>query len=513
MDFIGILGFLLLGCSAVLGIIVGILFVFPNTTFFGAKAVNERDTQIVYRDEILTDAFANGKFILDSTSAQIEVKMSNVGYEGEGTIVINETATGIAFNSLSRTLLEWTETFYNNEIYYRLKVLEPTGVVFNQKPTVVYINLPHRDVSDSFTHDFVLQNVYSNVNFSLINPEKNSNDALKIGNLVVESAASVNIASGESITLNQLEIKGDKIKFDCQSAVLGDVSVTGSKGTQNFNGNIAGSIKITGEQNKFRGDRAGNVTFEAKNGSLSLNNTQKLTVQTDNADITVGQVSGGAVMTTKHGNLRLRKITGGGLSFIAGSAESPVATGIVAVNQTLTGNIFIRNYGTGNIDLNGVNGNVDIESCQTRGKNINVVFSDSAADCEVKVLGYDGDINVQGINGWADIEVKDGWNGAGAANIKAQFNKVTEKAVSSCIRSGGYVNGHDDLGNVEIKFSAICNNVDLYIYGARKAQYQGIDLYINNDFNELKSNKINLNTETEGYTKLSVYSQNKVNVY
>ena len=82
-------GLTMLGGVIIIGGLIALLFIFPNLSIFGAKSVNERDTQIVYRDEILDDAFANGRFIIDSVGSQIEVKMSNVGYEGEGTIVVN----------------------------------------------------------------------------------------------------------------------------------------------------------------------------------------------------------------------------------------------------------------------------------------------------------------------------------------------------------------------------------------------------------------------------------------
>ena len=57
---------------------------------------------------------------------------------------------------------------YNDEVYYRIKILEPSGMVFKDKPTTVTINLPHRAKSDEFLHDFVLENNYSTVNFSFV---------------------------------------------------------------------------------------------------------------------------------------------------------------------------------------------------------------------------------------------------------------------------------------------------------------------------------------------------------
>ena len=273
IKFITAIGLTLLGGALVTGILAGFLFIFPELSIFGAKAVKARDTQIVYRDTVLDDAFANGKFIIESTGTNIEVKMSNAGYEGEGTIVINEASTGIAFNDLSRTLIQWTQTLYNNELYYRIKVLEPSGLVFNnsEKPTTVYINLPHRDPEDSFVHDFVLQNNYSNVNFSFRDNTAGQSDVLKIGDLVVESAASVNIPASKNISLQSVNIKGPNLKFNCQSTVTGNVTVTGNNGTQTFNAYIGGDVIIKGNNNKFSGDRAQNVEVDSPTGTLAMN--------------------------------------------------------------------------------------------------------------------------------------------------------------------------------------------------------------------------------------------------
>ena len=307
VNFIAVIGLVLLGAAVVLGLLTGILFIFPNTSIMGAKAVKQRDTQIEYCDDDLRDAFENGKFILESSGTQIEVQMLN---EGDGRITVNESATGIAFNSLNRTLVEWTQTLYNDELYYRIKVLEPSGMVFKQSPTIVYIDLPHRN--DDFRYDFVLQNQYSPVNFSFIDKEAPT-DSLLLDTLVVESAASVNIPYSQKISVNNVSIKSNNTKFTCGSSVLNNVFVSGKNNNIQFGNNsltgISGNVSISGEENCFSGTSANEVSFNANKGSLNMSQSiAALHVKTTMASITVNEVNGAVNMITQSGNLKVNSV-------------------------------------------------------------------------------------------------------------------------------------------------------------------------------------------------------------
>ena len=473
------LGLLLLGAAVILGLLTGVLFLFPQVSILGAKAVNERSSEIIYRDPTLTAAFEQGRFILESTGVQIEVRMVNAGHPSEGTIAVYETATGIAFNSLSRTLVEWTQTLYNGEKYYRIKVLEPSGVVFSQN-TMVYINLPHRDPTSSFRHNFVLQNHYSTVNFAFNDTKPGTTDALRINDLVVESAEAVNVPANEYITINNVKIQSNNTKFNCQATVLNNVTVTGSNGTQTF-AKINGNVTVSGDKgdnNKFRGDTAADVNFTNKNGSLTMNQVRKLTVDTTNAIVTVGNATGKADVTTKHGDLRIRNLTGD-LEFTAGSVDAPKpkATANVEVSSQLVGNVTIRNYGTGKINLSGVDGDVWISSYEVDGGTIDVKFASTAGQHSTKIIGYDGNINVKGINGNVYVEVRNWKNGAGAANIKLQYNKVVGE---SYVYAGGYVSGRRDWGNVDVEL-VNTNGFNMYVYGASSANSSSIYGYDKNN--------------------------------
>ena len=481
-NFIALLGLVLLGAAVVLGLLTGILFIFPNTSIFGARAVNERDTQVIYHDADLVNAFANGKFILESTGTQVEVKMSSSGYEGQNTIVVNEAATGVAFNDLNRTLIEWTQTLYNDELYYRIKVMEPSGMVFKQKPTTVYINLPYRN--DDFRYNFVLQNHYSNVNFSFVDRQVSNTNKFLINDLVVESAASVNFPYFEKSSINNVSIKGSHTKVICKSKVLNNVFVNGSNHVLDFGNDsksgIEGNLTIHGNNHRFKGTTAHDVQFDAQYGTLTMNQTiASLKVKTVSAAVNVVNVSGKVEMQTQSGKLKADSI-GNGLEFTAGDASAPYATAALEVGR-VTGTSVVKNYGTGQIRLKNVNGDVTVRSSEIGGKSINVDFLAGSGSHTVDITGYDGDINVHGINGGnVKIDVKGRGLQAAKANINATFNQVGNAE----IYAGGYLSGHENWGGtVTARIANGCNPLNLYVYYAGAAHRNGSNISVSDDEN------------------------------
>ena len=520
VNFIAVIGLVLLGAAVVLGLLTGILFIFPNSSIMGAKAVNERDTQIVYRDTDLETAFANGKFIIESSGTQIEVQMTNDTKFHGNTIVVNESATGVAFNSLNRTLIEWTKTLYgeDDELYYRIKILEPSGMIFTQKPTTVYINLPRR--TDDFKYDFVLQNQYSNVNFSFADNTPSATDKLLIDDLIIESAASVNIPYYENNSVNNIMVKGNNTKLTCHADVKNNVTISGANNSVNVgNGELAGivgNLTITGENNHINGTKANGVRFKANNGSLNMSQTiATLNVETVNATISVNQVSGSLTMKTQVGSLQAQSV-GNGLTFNAGTTDAPYATASVNVGS-VSGTTVVKNYGVGSIDLNNVNGNISVESYQVGGGAINVGFLNGGSAHETYIHGYDGDINLSGINGGTlTVKVEGELKRAGAANVNASFNQVG----MAKINTGGYPSGHDDWGNVNIRLADNCNDVGVYVYYASSANssarfdYSQNDMKISDEYvdtPEAKAAIVNNIVVSGGTTgTLEIISQNRV---
>ncbi len=450
---------MMLFAAAVLGVLVAVLFLVPDAALGNMVAVNERDTQIVYCDDVLKTAFARGNFIIESDNCDVVVQVNTAGYVGESTVVINENATGIAFNSRKRTLVEWTTTMIEEMPYCKIRVLEPTGIVVNSKPTTVYLNLS----SQTPVHNFILQNKYSNVTFRYGDDVDPNREHLCINNLAVRSASSVTLPSYDTITINEVALSCNNTQFTCGGIVNGGVTVTGNRATINFNNTIKGDVLINGEMNKFRASKVGNIVFGAQEGSCTVNECQQLTVNTTNANITVDRIRGGVAMNTVNGSLQVNEITNGGLTFTA------TATANVNVSGTLTGDAVVRNTGVGNVNLQGVVGNVDIESSRVNGGNIDVGFG-STKQYSTTIRGYDGDITVRNIYGDVDIQVRDSGAGgaAGRANITAYFNYITTNANNQIV-AGAYVNSPSGMGNINLYLQSGWNDFVLSVKNARSA--------------------------------------------
>ena len=430
----------------------------PDAALGDMVAVNERDTQIVYCDDALKTAFARGNFIIESENCAVTVQVNTAGYVGENTVVVNENATGIAFNSRRRTLVEWTTTLVEGEPYCKIKVLEPTGIVVNSEPTMVYLNLS----SQTAVHNFILNNNYSDVTFRYGDDVDPNRERLRINNLVVHSAGSVTIPTYDTITIDEVALSCDNTKFNCGGIVNGNVTVMGSRGTLNFNNTIKGEVVLNGDMNKIRATKTGNILFNAENGSLTVNECGQLKVTTTNAKINVDTVKGGAVMTTVNGSLNVSNITSGGLDFTA------TAKANVNVSGSVVGNVVVNNTGVGSINLQGVAGNVDIESSRVNGGNIEVAFGTAVA-YSTKIRGYDGHITVKNIYGDVDIRVRDSGAGgaAGRANITAYFNRITNG--DNQIVTGAYVNSPTGMGNIDVYLNSGWNSFELYVEDARSA--------------------------------------------
>jgi hypothetical protein len=463
------MGFVLLGAALVAGAIIGMLFVIPESSFLGMTAVNERDTQIIYRDTVLATAFADRNFVIESETVNVEIIMQKNNQMGEGTIVVNESAAGLSFNDIGRTHIEWTQVLVGSVVYCKIKILEPVGAINQQKPTTVYINLP----PNSETFNFVLDNKRSTVNFSFGDYRENNQDQLHIGTLTVKSAKQVKLPAYTTMDVADIFVDGDNLDLDCKADVTGAVTVNGSGGRYNFE-KIGGDVTVGGRANYFTAakDVGGDVQFNGESGELKLfGSCGNLRVRTENANINANTVSGGVDMQTVNGNLSVNSITDGGLNVTAIGKASVSVRGV-------KGETSINNGGVGSINLEGVRDSVHVISNSIGGGAVNVVFDTSSAtvsaEPDITISGYDGDITVRNICGPARISVRDpiqlGTTGgaAGKANIYASFSKVVGE--NNTITAGGYVNpGNLGIANVTVKLSSTVNPFTLRVQGSSSA--------------------------------------------
>jgi hypothetical protein len=388
--FIATLGFILLGGILVTAVVFGVFFVVPELNVMGITAVNERNSQTMYKDDIIKKTiFPSGNIIIESETAEIEILMTQEGQAAENTISVEESAMGISFNSVDHTHVEWTEVLVDDDAntatpkvkYYKLKILEPKGAVVKDKPTKVFIN---PKVDENVRYRFILNTNFSKVNFNITDNSKK----FFIDKLTVENARFVNLNS-QNITVQDVVVKSDLTALDIsKSEVKGNVNVEGS-GVNVQLYEVGGNLTVGGENNVLRAS---------------------------------GNVTGNVNWTCDFGELVLMKECGGL------TVESDYAA----------------------ITANAIKGNVRMISDAVGGKPINLKFKVGLiTNPTLYIRGYDGNITVGNILGQVDIETKKG--AAGFANIDLHFARVIG---ANKIIASGYPIGHLDIAKISVDVNA-----------------------------------------------------------
>lgn len=473
-NIIAVLGFAMLGVIVVGGFVLGMMFVFPRMKIGGITAVDERNSQTIYKGPEITEILTSRNFIIESESVDVRFWMRKEGQGAksaddlaadkrpEGSIVVEESATGLSFNSIKRTHVEWTRTALDGEEYYRIKILEPKGFIKRKTAAVVYINLWRDsrvpDGTSTAPYNIVLSNGKSIVRFGGDAVDADAPERFNIRNLTINSAGGVYLpvtpiepTDRLLVNIQNIKINGSSIPIDARCGVSNNVEINGGGNTATF-ASIGGTLTVSGNnnavtvENNITGNMSwGTIARGVPNGSLKIRGScNNLSVYTADASIDVVTVAGpaGTEMRTVNGPLRITAITGGGLTFIA-TGKAGVSVGAVA------GAVSIPQMGSGTVNLYNVQGNVNIKSDQSNAGGIFVSFHpELTADPSVDILGYDGAISVANIRGRTDISVRDWENGTGRANIYAHFKRVDESV--SITANTGYINGHEDEANITV---------------------------------------------------------------
>jgi hypothetical protein len=472
-NIIAVLGFTMLGVIVVFGFVLGVMFAFPNMKIGSVTAVDERNTQTIYKGAEITEILTSRNFIVESETAEVRFWMRKEGQGAksaedlaadkrpEGSIVVEESATGLSFNSIKRTHIEWTRTAIGGEEYYRIKVLEPKGFIKRKTPAVVYINLWRDsrvpDGTSTAPYNIILSNNKSIVRFGGDPVDKDAPEKFNIRNLTVNSAKAVYMPITPIDPTDQLltevenvKINGSGIPVDARCYISGNAEIIGGGNTATF-ASIGGYLSITGNKNAVTVESSvagdvlwGTIARGVPNGSLNIRGScSNAGIFTTDAAVDIVTVAGsaGAEMRTANGSLRITEITGGGLTF--------VATGTAGVSVGAVAGAVSAQMGTGAINLNNVRGNVDIKSDKANAGGVFVSFYPAlTANPGVDIVGYDGAISVSNIRGRTNISVRDWENGTGRANIYAHFKRVDESV--SITANTGYINGHETEANITV---------------------------------------------------------------
>jgi hypothetical protein len=469
-NVIALLGFTLLGVIVLLGFTAGLFFAFPNLSIGGVTSVDERNSQTIYKGDEITEILTSRNFIVESETVRISFLMRKENQAGEGTIVVEENATGISFNSIKRTHIQWTMTSVDGEKYYKIKVLEPKGLVKRATPSIVYINLWRDsrvpDGTSTAPYNIILRTGKSIVTFGGDPVDAAAPEMMHINKLTVDSAASVsfpvppsNPTNEFTVDISRIVVNGSGVQMDARCKINGTVDLNGGNGKFTFS-SIGGTLGVSGSNNLVTALNTGNVGWGSTQSTVAEGSLQirgscgSLFVRTVNASIDINSVNGagGADMRTVNGNLHINAITAGGLWFTA-SGSGGVSVGRVV------GTVTIPGMGLGTINLSNVTGECMIVSNKTNAGRISVSFDpDITANPSVQIEGYDGNISVYNIRGDCTIAVRDavavGGRGAGTgrANIYAHFKRVSETVILTA--NTGYVAGHDNLANITVDLDA-----------------------------------------------------------
>jgi len=490
-----VLGIVMLGIVVAIGGLIGLMFLFPDLHIGGMTTVNtERNSQTIYKGAEITEILTSRNLIIESDTVDVQILMRKEAQAGEGTIVVEENASGISFNSVQRTHIEWTMLSVDGVAYYKIHVLEPKGLVKRKTATVVYFNLwrdsrvPEGTSTDPY--NIVLRTGKSAVTFGGDEVDSTAREMLHIDTLTVESAKTLtlpippdNLTSEFTMDIDKLIINGNSITVDARSTIKSLAEINGDKGKYTF-GQIDGRLSIIGEKNTVIASAVGGNTLwgredkTVKEGSLNIaGSTGGLIVWTTDAEIVTGSVlsSVGVDMHTVNGNLTAGRITVGPLKFHATGNANVVATRV-------GGNVDIDEMGIGTITLSEVRGNVNIASDKLDGGAVTVSFDPELTGTQnptVTIVGYDGLITVNNIRGITNISVRDPDNGTGHANIIAHFKRVAETV--NITANSGYVSGHDTESNITVDMElSVPAAVKFRIIGTSYAMNQNDGTYLTN---------------------------------
>jgi hypothetical protein len=402
------------------------LFTFENFQPMGMSGVFIQSKYMTYADDAkLEHIFSQTNFVIESSSADIHVRVRKRGYGDQGRVQVFEDANGISFNSLKRTQVDFYEKLVDissshRERYAVISIREPKGLV--SRTAEVYINLLSDNVVNpsALQYNFILNTGRSRVVFEY---DESATD-LHINNLYVNGNGSVDVVEPYRAEITNLEINGNstvkilskvngltKIRANA-SATLGDINSLTVDGTTNtvsanrIDGNVNfqsnGSLNVTTEC-------TGNVVVKSpENFSISAGIVRRLDVSAPDGRGRESREENALYRLTANVNLNVAKITHGavvraesGSIFLGGTGTQTYGSGATAQTVTL-----------------GVDGNVDIEKVYG-GLTVNFAKTPTGeiTNPSVKIRAVNDNINVNYIHGLCDIKT----SSAGTANVYVSF--------------------------------------------------------------------------------------------
>lgn len=476
---IALFGFIAAGVLLLVAFLVGYLFVIPNSSIFGVRALNTRQNYRTYGTEIqgIRDLLAHRNIIIESSYLPVDIRVRKLLQDEEASITVWDDSTGLSFNSITLTHIEWSQViverenvntegdiYYTSELFYKIKVNEPTGIV--NRDSSITINLPAtEDNPGAAGYNFILDTGLSHVVFSSDDDQIVHENPLRVDTLEIrnargvinlpappapEASASFYVDIGEvivdtkSVTLNCLSPVRNNVSIKCPAGnfvfgnIGGDVSVTGAMVdfAQQGEGGIGGNVRIGGTFVDFKQNGTagvgGDVEFKAPQGLLRVVECRNLTmVDVVNASLEVTRkVRNVNYKSTSSGDVAIAQI-GDATSLVAGNedrARVETVWGNVALYKVWVDTYVKSDYGHIRVDFD------DISQEE---------FFGSGFEPNLKIEGYDGSIIANNICGETDIFV----TALGTATVNAHFRQILGV---SRIEYGSQTHHNRNIGNIDV---------------------------------------------------------------
>jgi hypothetical protein len=453
-------------------VLVGLLFMSPTSSFFGVTSITAREVYTTYCAKQIpgiNDVLMHRNIIIESNFIDVEVRVRKLGQQDAGSIQVWENTSGLAFNNVKRTHIEWSQVMLprthkdadgnvvstTGELWYKIKIIEPRGIVSRSSSSFVYINMyaTEDNSPNQEPFNFILDTGHSNVRFAADNDSIVERNALEVGNLeIINARGEIYLPPAPEdleqdsfyVNVGNVYVDTRSVILNCHSPVLGNVHIqTGSGGTFNFRdvggnfhveggintvnfGNVGGDVSAHGTivHINQRGGSVitGDVNYHATSGSVVINQCRILTAQTVHANVVVlGELAGLDFEGTNSASIEVASIKGD-------TARAKTVHGEIRLFRVWVDTHVESETGTIRVDFDpGIEIGVDHEP---------TLF----------VRAYDGSVTARYIVGTVDIFVR----ALGNSNVFAEFRQV--KGATNRIVYEGSTNPNRNKGEITVTF-------------------------------------------------------------
>ena len=557
-------------------LVVAMLFLIPGSSLFGVSSVDGRTSYTTYlasNNSDVEDLLKCRNLIIESRSIDVKILVGKSGQLDENSIQIWDNSTGLTFNSIKRTHVDWEQIIiekemedgtFVGEVYYKLIITEPSGII--SRDACVYVIYPMETIAASHAkaYNFFLNTGSSSVSFSSDDFEEEgftynwlNVDTVTVGNAtgkitfperenegdfyvevgkIVVIGNNAEVDNKEATVEGGVDVSGDNVKLSL-GEVEGDINVTGDKVTLSVGdvagditieartgtitvGSVGGSVNIKGSinfnQRTNSGVVAGNVDFRGDNGKVEINGCDELYVDTKNADIRIRQkCSKITFAATENGKLYAGQV---------GDADRLIVLGSYVNHESpYDSNVIVK---WGSVELLNVWCDVFVDMYGSAALKVDFavgIYDSTKPETRMprlKTLTYDGVANLNNICGEVNVFVRA--NGKGIVN--ADFARVFGNSV---IKYDGSSLPTTTAGNVKVTFIVDISYCRLIVWHNRSGRNNGANVLTGPDPLEstVSSNNGMLNNNGAVYHvnkasystgdifgNLEVYTSNSLNV-